>query len=35
MIHDATNAAMKKALRQISKLNVVKAPTGNDPRGKF
>jgi homoserine dehydrogenase len=26
MIHDATNAAMKKALRQISKLNVVKAP---------
>ena len=26
MIHDATNAAMNKALRQISKLNVVKAP---------
>src|SRR4029077_4656136 len=26
MIHDATNAAMNKALRHISKLNVVKAP---------
>ena len=35
MIHDAPNAAMRKALEKIAKLPVVKAQTRHVPGGKF
>ena len=35
MIHDAPNAAMRKALAKIAKLPVVKGDAGDDPGGEF